>query len=230
MRKELSKLALTANLVLAMALTLSLAACGGGGSDLPANKYFGKLPQIDDSWRIENKAAKDKYEKDDSKNAWDKYEKNKKELREKYEADSKAETASLAGKEIPVSYTDEFKASEAGQTYEIGKVKIKNKDGYCVLEIPVTAKKDFTMPNAMNSSKWNAMTLNMLYMTEDGRKAVGWLLTPEFKTGPVTAGTSVTGERNCCGDRKGCAYFSGIKLHTMDEKQPEDWKEAEDKK
>jgi len=235
MKNNFSKLTLAANLVFAMALTFSLVDCGGGGggSNLPENKYLGKLPRIEDSWRTGNKVAKEKYEKDESKSAWEKYEKTKKELQDKYMADSKTEAASLAGKEIPVSYSDEFKASEAGQLYEIGKVKIiTNADGYCQREIPITVKKDFTMPNAMNYNKWQAVQIPIWDIAEDGRQLFNWAIGPglAFKDGDlVKAGTTFTQTGGCTNSNKGYAYFSGMKIHAQNEKEPEKWKEEEKK-
>ncbi|MDR2593185.1 MAG: hypothetical protein LBC87_00235 [Fibromonadaceae bacterium] len=234
MRTNLSKFTLTASLALAMALTLSLVACGGGGgsSNLPENKYFGKLPRIEDTWRTGNKTAKEKFEKDDSKNAYDKYKKTEAELRDKYMADSKAEAASLVGKEIPVSYTDEFKASEAGQLFEIGKVKIiTNADGYCGREIPVTVKKDFTMPSPVkNYDKFNAIQIGIWDIAEDGLLISQSGIVPTFKDGElVKAGTTFTSGAGGCGNSN-YAYFSGMKIHTQNEKEPEKWKEAAEKK
>jgi uncharacterized lipoprotein YehR (DUF1307 family) len=240
MKNNFSKLTLAANLLFAMALIFSLVDCGGGGgsSNLPENKYFGKLPQIEDTWRAGKDAAKKKMEKDDSKDAYDKYKKTEKELTDKYVADTKTYPASISGREIPFSYTDAFKASEAGQLYEIGKVKITtNKDGYCQREIHITAKKDFTIAGAMNYNKWTAQQINIWDMAEDGRliSLLGTMpyssLDPAFNEGSsVKAGTAFTRTIACVNSDKGYAYFGGVKFYASGEKEPERWKEAEGKK
>jgi len=212
----------TISLVLAMALILSLAACGGG-SGLPENKYFGKLPQIQDNWHIEMDYNKKEFEMSNDKNAYDKYKEAEKKIREKYKSDTKAETTNLIGREIPVSYSDELETNKANQLYTIGKVTINaNEDGRCTLEFPITVKNDFTMPNSMNYDKWQAAKIWVWYLAEDGRLLLN-LATSAFELDTVKAGTTVTKTMACC-EHSSCAYFSGLKFHAPNEKRPEFWK------
>jgi hypothetical protein len=209
-------------LVLVMALTLSLAACSDG-SNLPENKYFGKLPQIQDNWHIEMDDNRREFERSNDKNAYDRYKETEKKFREKYEADTRIETDNINGREIPVSYSDELKAHEASRLYTIGKVTIKaNESGKCTLEFPITVKNNFTMPSSMNYDKWQAAQIWVWYLAKDGRLLLNFA-TSAFEPGKVKAGTTVTKTMACC-EHSGCAYFSGLKFHAPNEKRPEFWK------
>ncbi len=209
--------------MLAMALTLSLVACSSDRSGLPENKYFGKLPRIQDNWHIEMEDNKREFEMSNDKNAYDKYKETEKKIREKYKSDIKTETTNLIGREIPISYSDELKANKASQLYTVGKVTINAKeDGGCTLEFPITIKNDFTTPSSMNYDKWQAAKIWVWYLAKDGRLLLN-LATSTFELGAVKAGTTVTKTMACC-EHSSCAYFSGLKFHTPNEKRPEFWK------
>lgn len=151
-------------IVSALACGLMLAGCGGtgsgsGGSKLKKNDYLGSLPALYESYNADLAALEAKVEEEGTKlfaggekNAgkiqklFDDQKAREKAMKEKFEADVKAETAKLAGKDVPVSYSEQLKNS-GKLYYTVTQAKIVEEKGEPKLAVTIAAKDDFTIPS-----------------------------------------------------------------------------------
>jgi hypothetical protein len=136
-------------LITVIGATVMLYACGGGGAK---NEYLGNLPGLYEKFSNEeaNVKASLKDEKDMSKltKAFEEMTAKEKQL----EADVAAEVAKIAGREIPVTYSDAL-TSSGGQYFNAKAVTAENKRGGLNLVVSLTAKDAFTSTEAQ-AKEW----------------------------------------------------------------------------
>jgi len=149
--------------IYALVCIFAYTSCGDGGgtakSNLNKNEYLGNLPAIYDNY-ILTKAAMEKKLEEEIERLVAGGEKNEskidklfnqgtikeKELKEKFDADVKAEIATLTGKEIPVTFSEKLKNSEKFY-YNVTNVKLVEDKGDPKISITITAKDDFSVPS-----------------------------------------------------------------------------------
>jgi|GEM_PF-5879044 hypothetical protein len=141
-----------------------LTGCGGGngstkGSKLHKNEYLGNLPALNDGYKTAVASLKEDYEVKGEKitaGGTKNFEKlmklqeerkgKEKEMKEKFQADVKAELGNLTGKAIPVTFSDKLKESDM-LFYNISDVTLTGEGGGPIISVTVTAKNDFTVPS-----------------------------------------------------------------------------------
>ena len=121
-----------------------IASCGGGGgAGIKKNEFIGNLPQIINTYKIEESALKEKRKSAaGDKKASEKASQALKNLESKFEENIKALSAQIAGKDIPFTMSEEFEKLN----FEVNSVKIQsaNSSGFTMVA-PVVAKNDFTL-------------------------------------------------------------------------------------
>ena len=148
-------------------LIISALVCGfmlaNCGSSVSKNEYLGALPSIYASYQAEKEAYEEKVKKEaigllngGEKNisklkALKEEEKNKlKEMEEQLNKDLRAETRNLAGREIPVSYSESLKDSDE-QFYTVAPVILTENDkGALTMPIKIIAKNDIEFPKGLH--------------------------------------------------------------------------------
>ncbi len=162
-------------LLLTLSCLILFASCGGGsgkgGSKLAKNDYLGSLPALYDSYNAEKTAIEQKLETESNKmmaagetdynkvqKLFDEGEVKLDELKNKFEADVKAELTGLVGKEIPVSYSADL------QQWFTASAKVGELRGDPWLVVTVTAKDALAVP-AMKSYDY---TLYVRLLGADG--------------------------------------------------------------
>ena len=137
--------------------------CGGSGSSgsgskLKKNQFVGSLPAIYADYAAQKKAHEAKIEEQGQKliaggeKNKDKILKLMKEdeeatqaMKEKFQADVKAEIAKVAGKEVPVSYSKALLESEE-LFYNVAPAKLVDNKGDLAIGFSFSAKRDFEVP------------------------------------------------------------------------------------
>jgi len=154
-------------------MILSVAACGlimancggcngeGSGSSGKLNKggLLGNLPALYEKYAAEMASLEKKTEAESEKliaggeknygkiqKLFDEQQAKEKEKKEKFKADVKAELAKIAGKEVPVSFSEKLKSSDM-LFYNLTEVKIVDDKGEAKVSFTITAKDDFTIPS-----------------------------------------------------------------------------------
>ena len=129
--------------VIAMAAVIMFSAVScGGGSGLQKNKYLGSFPAIYADYKLAMTNCSGETDPE-------KLEKKKAEIIAKYEASVKAESKKMAGTEIPVTYSEEFK--KLNLHFDIGAIKITEatieEDDKLFLRYsaPIAATEDFVV-------------------------------------------------------------------------------------
>lgn len=136
--------------------------CGGNGSGsnsskLKKNEYLGNLPALYENYETGKDALEKKTEAESEKllsggeknyskiqKLFDDQKIKEKEMKEKFNADVKAELAKIVGKEVPVSFSDKLKNSDKFY-FNVSDVKIVEQRGEPRISFTITAKDDFTV-------------------------------------------------------------------------------------
>ena len=131
-----------------VACAIILSSCGGGSnsgkSSLKKNDYLGSLPAIYANMALAKEADKEKMKELRATANTEKIMKGAAKMKEeasvrdaKLDAELKAEAAKLAGKEIPFTYSEEFKKGNC----EVQSLKLGDRPGYIIAS--VVAKDNF---------------------------------------------------------------------------------------
>jgi len=139
---------------------LVLTGCGGGSGagKVKKNEYLGSLPTLYDSYKSAKESLEKNLETESEKlmaggeknyskvqKLFDDQKSKEKDLKEKFKSDVAAEVAKIAGKAVPVNFSDELKNSDK-LFFEVSDVKIVDDNGEAKIAVTITAKDDFTIP------------------------------------------------------------------------------------
>ncbi len=146
-----------------------LSNCGGsgsggeGGGKVRKNDFLGNLPALYTNYNAEKTGMEKKIEQESEKlmaggeKNYDKVQKlfddqkiKEKALKEKFQADVKAEMEKVVGKDIPVTFSEELKNSDKF-FFDVPVVKVAEQKGEPRLAISLTAKDNFTVPSMKGS-------------------------------------------------------------------------------
>ncbi len=143
-----------------MAIIAMMVSCSGssGSSGVKKNEYLGALPAIYAGYNAEKAAHEAKMEEQGTKlmaggekntgkimKLMKEDEEKAKAMKEKMQADAKAEIAKIAGKEVPVSYSQALVDSE-NLFYNVAAPKLIDNDGKLAIAFSLSVKQDFTVP------------------------------------------------------------------------------------
>ena len=150
------------NILLLFACGAILTGCGGSGnssgSGLKKNPYLGSLPAIYANYNAEKKAHEAKIEEQGMKlmaggeknsakimKLMKEDEETSKAMKEKMTAAVNAEIAKVAGKEVPVKFSDAL-ANSKELFYNVGETKLADNKGALALSLSFSVKNDLEVP------------------------------------------------------------------------------------
>ena len=148
-------------IVSALVYGLVLVSCGG--NSVPKNEYLGTLPSIYAAYQADKEAYKNKVQEEAMsllaggkqnvakiKTLADEEKQKLKEMKEQFDKDVRTETKNLAGREIPISYSESLKSSDE-QFYSIAPVVLAKSDkGDLAMQIKIIAKNDIEFPKGLH--------------------------------------------------------------------------------
>ena len=139
-------------------------------------------------------------------------------MKDKFNAAVKAEVQKLAGKDIPVSYSERLKNSDE-QFYTISNVKLLDDEGKLKMSFTISAKEDFVVPRYKGG---DYCAYYRLY-TEDGTKIEKSVFMPvpaDTKPLSFTAGQVLQEDKRSMSISNLAelyANFAGVEFITKDE-------------
>jgi len=222
-------------MVSVVACGLIMVNCGGdgsGSSKLKKNELLGNLPALYEKHAAEMASLEKKTEAESAKliaggeknygkiqKLFEDQQVKEKESKKKFKADVKAEIAKIAGKEVPVSFSEKLKNSDM-LFYNLSNVKIVDDKGEAKISFTITAKDDFTIPSmkAYDYMVYYRLLGNKAAIEKSASTIIPVSLTREaksFKKGDVLS--QYVAELNLHRNAAKLAAFSGIEFISKEE-------------